>query len=381
MQDLRRFTDQAKPVFWLMGEVIHGDYTRWVNQEVLHSVTNYQLHKALYSGHNDHNYFEIAHTIRRFAELGRERANVFYNFVDNHDVERIQTKLVHKQHFHPVHTLLFTLPGIPSIYYGSEFAIEGKKEKFSDDSLRPALHIEDYKDALKTNPATALICILANAHQQVKALYAGDYKELMLTNRQYAFARHFEDSTAIIAVNCDDHEAKFSLSAQAGKEYTDVISGRKVTCDGQLKFSLGANSSAVWVMDSEVPLVERINETVANTVEIEPETTPEPKIKVENSEITEPEVEVCVSEKMVAEDQIVESEVEEGDITEESKEIKSSPVEIPKNLSYEEMSVEQLQQCILEKMAANGPVTEQMKKEVRDNVYHNSLLNWVKSFR
>lgn len=386
MQDLRRFTDQAKPEFWLMGEVIHGDYTRWVNQEVLHSVTNYQLHKALYSGHNDHNYFEIAHTIRRFAELGRERANVFYNFVDNHDVERIQTKLVHKQHFHPVHTLLFTLPGIPSIYYGSEFAIEGKKEKFSDDSLRPALHIEDYKDALKTNPATALICILANAHQQVKALYAGDYKELMLTNRQYAFARHFEDSTAIIAVNCDDHEANFSLSVQAGKEYTDVISGRKVTCDGQLKFSLGANSSAVWVMDSEVPLVERINETVANTVEIEPETTPEPKIKVENSEITEPEVEVCVSEKMIVEDQIVESEVVEpevegADITEESKEIKSSPVEIPKNLSYEEMSVEQLQQCILEKMAANGPVTEQMKKEVRDNVYHNSLLNWVKSFR
>ena len=134
-------------------------------------------------------------------------------------------------------------------------------------------------------------------------------------------------------------------------------------------------------MDSEVPLVERINETVANTVEIEPETTPEPKIKVENSEITEPEVEVCVSEKMVAEDQIVEPEVEGADITEESKEIKSSPVEIPKNLSYEEMSVEQLQQCILEKMAANGPVTEQMKKEVRDNVYHNSLLNWVKSFR
>jgi len=133
-------------------------------------------------------------------------------------------------------------------------------------------------------------------------------------------------------------------------------------------------------------LVERINETVPNMVEIEPDTTPEPKIKVENSEITEPEVEVCVSEKMIVEDQIVESEVVEpevegADITEESKEIKSSPVEIPKNLSYEEMSVEQLQQCILEKMAANGPVTEQMKKEVRDNVYHNSLLNWVKSFR
>ena len=57
-----------------------------------------------------------------------------YNFVDNHDVERIYTKLSNKAHFAPVHVLLYTLPGVPSIYYGSEFGIEGKKEKFSDGS-------------------------------------------------------------------------------------------------------------------------------------------------------------------------------------------------------------------------------------------------------
>ena len=80
-----------------------------------------------------------------------------YNFVDNHDVERIYTKLSNKAHFAPVHVLLYTLPGIPSIYYGSEFGIEGKKEKFSDASLRPALNLEDYKNALTENPCTALI--------------------------------------------------------------------------------------------------------------------------------------------------------------------------------------------------------------------------------
>lgn len=53
-----------------------------------------------------------------------------YNFVDNHDVERIHTKLQNKAHFAPVHVLLYTLPGVPSIYYGSEFGIDGKKEKF-----------------------------------------------------------------------------------------------------------------------------------------------------------------------------------------------------------------------------------------------------------
>ena len=65
MKGLRRLANEVKPEFWLMGEVIHGDYSRWANPEMLHSVTNYELHKGLWSGHNDHNYFEIAHTMRR----------------------------------------------------------------------------------------------------------------------------------------------------------------------------------------------------------------------------------------------------------------------------------------------------------------------------
>lgn len=45
------------------------------------------------------------------------------------------------------------------------------------------------------------------------------------------------------------------------------------------------------------------------------------------------------------------------------------------------MSVEELQAAILEKLSKNGPVTDQMRKDVADNVYLNSLLNWVKSFQ
>ena len=108
MRALRRTAAEVKEDFWLMGEVIHGDYSRWVNGETLHSVTNYALHKALYSGHNDHNYFEIAHTLKYLQNMGNLD---LYNFVDNHDVERIYTKLSNKAHFAPVHVLLYTLPG------------------------------------------------------------------------------------------------------------------------------------------------------------------------------------------------------------------------------------------------------------------------------
>ena len=69
MKGLRWVANEVKPDFWLMGEVIHGDYSRWANDEMLHSVTNYDLHKGLYSGHNDHNYFEIAHTRNTEAAL------------------------------------------------------------------------------------------------------------------------------------------------------------------------------------------------------------------------------------------------------------------------------------------------------------------------
>ncbi|MBQ7465212.1 MAG: alpha-amylase, partial [Oscillospiraceae bacterium] len=162
MQVLRRLADEVKPDFWLMGEVIHGDYTRWVNGGMLHSVTDYALHKALYSGHNDHNYFEIAHTVKRLRDMGLNRPGgaKLYSFADNHDVDRIASKLQNQADLLPVYVLLYTLPGIPSVYYGSEFGLEGRKQRGSDDELRPAIDLNDYADAALWNPWTGLIAAL-----------------------------------------------------------------------------------------------------------------------------------------------------------------------------------------------------------------------------
>ena len=56
-------------------------------------------------------------------------------------------------------------------------------------------------------------------------------------------------------------------------------------------------------------------------------------------------------------------------------------VYVLRNKTFEEMTVRELQEAILERMGRNGPVTEQMKRDVLENVYHNSLVNWIKSFR
>lgn len=223
MKELRSQTSAMKDDFWLMGEVIHGEYSRWVNEEMLHSVTNYELHKSIYSGHNDHNYFEIAHNVRRLLTI----APKLYTFVDNHDEDRIASKVLNKEHLFPVYTVLFTLPGIPSIYYGSEWGIEGKRTKTSDDMLRPQLSLSE-KDGQDSELAE-YISALGHIHEENSPLHQGIYKELLLTNRQYAFARSNEDGAVITAVNNDEADASVVIPCPFdGVCSVNLFNGEKV---------------------------------------------------------------------------------------------------------------------------------------------------------
>ena len=380
MRALRRTAAEVKEDFWLMGEVIHGDYSRWVNGETLHSVTNYALHKALYSGHNDHNYFEIAHTVKYLQNMGNLD---LYNFVDNHDVERIYTKLSNKAHFAPVHVLLYTLPGVPSIYYGSEFGIEGKKEKFSDDSLRPALNLEDYADAVQKNPCTALIAALGKVRQHTPALSYGSYAELQLTNRQFAFARDLDGVRVIVTVNNDDNAAGMSLQAGNCAEYIGTLTGQKVSVQGgRINVTVAANSGEIWVPAGEMPDDTPVKVTAtesekAQTVEKVAEVSAQP----EQSETPVQEANLAAEETAAARADEIQPEkttdaAEPSTKAEEntSSETEKTPAEPAKavipdpNKAPEDMTVEELQQAILAKMANNGPVTDQMKKTVYDNI-------------
>lgn len=406
MRALRRTAAEVKEDFWLMGEVIHGDYSRWVNGETLHSVTNYALHKALYSGHNDHNYFEIAHTVKYLLNMGNLD---LYNFVDNHDVERIYTKLSNKAHFAPVHVLLYTLPGIPSIYYGSEFGIEGKKEKFSDDSLRPALNLKDYADATTTNPNTALIAALGKVRQHTPALSYGSYAELQLTNRQFAFARDLDGVRVIVTVNNDDNAAGMNLPAGNCAEYVGTLTGQKVSVEGgRINVTVAANSGEIWVpagMMSEDTQIKIENVTAtkeeaaenmaAHTTDAQATSDAETSASIEPAETEDAAIKEAATKEntsdLATQETVAASEVsvgvnanetpsEETDKTDETPDTASKTITVDPNKAPEDMTVEELQLSILAKMAKNGPVTDQMKKTVYDNIWHDSLVNWMKSF-
>jgi glycosidase len=442
MKALRRTANEVKPDFWLMGEVIHGDYTRWVNEGTLHCVTNYTLHKALYSGHNDHNYFEIAHTVKRLYEMGGNRIDGLrlYNFTDNHDVERIYTKLNKKEHFAPVHVLLYTLPGVPSIYYGSEFGIEGKKERFSDDSLRPALSLSDYENAEEKNPCTRLIAALGLVRRHTAALSYGDYRELLLTNRQYAFSRNYNGVSVIVTVNNDDSDYVMTLPAGNAARYRGALSGETVSVNnGQIVVNVKTNSGDIWVPVLEgqakepenqkaapetadipkTPETAQKKETVPDTQAPAKETTAETPAEkpapaktdapakkqksdteywwkaTETDESSEqsdkvPEADAKAPVRTPAPDADKKTAPREPSASADAKiPVRTPapdagtavPAAVPDAESFEKGRIAGLQEAILAIMEKNGPVTDQMRRDVMANTHHASLVNWIKSFR
>ena len=395
MRILRQVANEVKPDFWLMGEVIHGDYNRWANDNTLHSVTNYHLHKALYSGHNDHNYFEIAHTVKRLYDMGGNKLKL-YNFTDNHDVERIYTKLNNKAHFAPTHILTYTLPGVPSVYYGSEFGIEGRKERWSDDSLRPALRLEDFADAIYNNECTKLIARLGKVRQAVKALSYGDYQQLFLTNRQYAFSRNFEGTSVVVTVNNDDSDYVLTLPVGNAQEYIGALSGQKVSVvNGNIVVNVKANFGDIWVPYTGENMFEI---EIGKEPVLEDEKFQEEDFVVETEEVIELPEDIFVEEDLFTEIPTQEVVTQEPEVcveeNNENNEVVTETVEsivvepTAKELAqaayekaFEEGRIAGLQEAILAIMERNGYVTDQMRNDVRNQVHIPSLITWVKSFR
>ncbi|MCR5792898.1 MAG: alpha-amylase [Lachnospiraceae bacterium] len=260
MKELRSFCNGQKEDFWLMGEVIHGDYSRWVNDEMLHCCTNYELHKALFSGHNDHNYFEIAHNVKRLLDICRGRK--LYTFVDNHDVARIYNKVNNKEHLPLVYMLAYTLPGIPSVYYGSEFMVEGEKQAGSDDSLRPRLELPKLspicEEVTPEQMARGEGSLRGRVYQLIKKLgqlkkerielNEGRYQEMLLTNRQFVFGRFVERQATITVLNNDDVPATVRVSLEHTEchgcnQATDLLTQDAYEIkDGCLEMEIPANS-------------------------------------------------------------------------------------------------------------------------------------------
>lgn len=221
LRRLRSFTETLKPDFVLLGETLHGDYNRWLGPELCHSVTNYECYKGLWSAFNSMNLFEIGHSLAR--QFGPEPWTLYkgahlLSFLDNHDVTRIASKLTDPAQLPLAYAMLFGMPGVPAVYYGSEWGLQGVKGENTDAPLRPAL------EQPQRNGLTGWIARLTAVHRASLALCQGGYRNVLLTNRQIIFERKAEEERVLVAVNADSQPHEVRLDAGCGTA-RDLITG------------------------------------------------------------------------------------------------------------------------------------------------------------
>ena len=219
---LRSFCDGLNKDFFLVGEILHGDYKTLVNDQMLHSCTNYECYKGLYSSFNSMNLFEINHSLLR--QFGPEGWTLYkglhlMTFVDNHDVSRVASILTNEKHLPLIYALAFGMPGIPCIYYGSEWGAKGNKSD-GDPALRPS-----FEEPVE-NELTEFIGKLSEAKKGSKALNYGGFRSVVLTNKQCIFERAAEGERVLVAINADSEPYTAHFDAGCGMA-VDLITGRE----------------------------------------------------------------------------------------------------------------------------------------------------------
>ena len=224
---LRGFTDSKKEDFFLLGEVLHGEYGRMLREMNIHSVTNYQCYKGIHSAFNSANMFEIIHSLLRLFEnqdWAVARGAHLLSFADNHDVSRIASILQDPNCLPLVYAMVFGMPGIPCIYYGSEWGTKADKSQ-GDQALRVSF------DKPEWNELTDFISHLAEAKKNSEALNYGGFRSVVLTNKQCIFERQSEHERVLVAINMDSNEYTAHFDAGCGCA-VDLITGNNFDFGG-----------------------------------------------------------------------------------------------------------------------------------------------------
>ncbi|MCR4585381.1 MAG: cyclomaltodextrinase [Lachnospiraceae bacterium] len=242
LRRLREFTDSKKEDFFLLGEVLHGEYGRMLEQMHIHSLTNYQCYKGIHSAFNSSNMFEIVHSLLRL--FGPEdwtvcRGAHLLSFADNHDVSRIASIIQDEKCLPLVYAMVYGMPGIPCVYYGSEWGTKADKSQ-GDPALRACFEKPEW------NELTDWIAKLSEAKKNSKALNYGGMRSVLLQNKQCIFERKCDDERVLVAINMDSAPFMAHFDAGCGQA-VDLISGDLHDFGGGSE--LPPYSAAFWKME------------------------------------------------------------------------------------------------------------------------------------
>jgi cyclomaltodextrinase len=212
------------PDAWFVGELIHGDYAAVVDAAGFDSATQYELWKAIWSGLNDGNFFELDWAMQRHNAFLASFAPL--TFIGNHDVTRIASRLENPKHLAHALVILLTIGGIPSVYAGDEFGFRGVKEERygGDDAVRPEFGSPPAPLDAFGAEVWALHQYLIGLRRRHAWLHAATTTALQLDNQHYVYETRSGDDALLVALNIADKPMHLALS-QLGTAQAQVVAG------------------------------------------------------------------------------------------------------------------------------------------------------------
>lgn len=128
IRSLRTRIKTLKPDLYLLGEIWH-DAGEWLDGTQYDGVMNYPLAESINDFWVDRQLTnrDFAHMVNRSYTMYREAHNqALFNLLDSHDTDRLFTRVGENEDaFYQQLTVLFTMPGSPCIFYGTEVALPG----------------------------------------------------------------------------------------------------------------------------------------------------------------------------------------------------------------------------------------------------------------
>ncbi len=227
--EFRRACKSANPESFLFGELVYGDYRKWIAPDLLDSGTNYQLYKSFVNAFNTNNLHELRAVMERAShpEWGVYKDLSLLNFLGNHDVTRILSLLKNPRNIYPALIMLMTAPGIPCLYYGDEVGMQGVKNH-DDSALRQPMPSpgDTWPDSgHDLYRETARLAGLRQAHP---ALTFGSFMTLDVGPTTFAYLRQQSREWAIAALNTGTKPARLNLPLGAagvpdGVQFEDAL--------------------------------------------------------------------------------------------------------------------------------------------------------------
>jgi len=239
------------PGFWILGEVYSSGY-RYQSGFLdagLEAVTDFQTYDSVRIGLDPRgNLGQLVTSPSLAADLGAGRENARAIFIDNHDVPRFVGRDVPdaatKARLEQAIVYLFTMPGTPVLYYGTEVALPGGPDP---DDRRPMPWTGGDEDVRQ------LVRDVATLRQATPSLRQGSFDEVQSERGLVVYDRRGGPDVAVIAINGDETRSVdvplAKLGLDAGVLHRTMGPGISGSVDGKtLRVTLAPRAAGVFLL-------------------------------------------------------------------------------------------------------------------------------------